>query len=142
MTQRMRIILCSIGSFIFGAVVVGIVAYSAVTRSLHDSLAASYYAQAAHAQLETRQLQSLRSGDVGHVISQLELGLDASTLQLASYEDAVPPSKRENYVYAVLGEVRAYRNHYPSDMRLPLQRALLEKAFSLKASSNQRLERP
>jgi hypothetical protein len=142
MTQRMRLILCSMGSFTLGALVVGIVAYAAFTRSVHDSFTGFYYAEAAQAQLETRQLQSLRSGDVGHVISQLELGLDASTLQLASYEDAVPSSQRENYVYAVLGEVRAYRDQHPSETPLPLQRALLQKALSLKASSNQRLERP
>jgi hypothetical protein len=142
MTQRMRLILCSMGSFTLGALVVGIVNYAAFTRSLHNSVTGFYYAQAAQAQLETRQLRSLRSGDAGHVISQLELGLDASTVQLAGYEDVVPPSKRESYVYAVLGEVRAYRDQHPSEMQLPLQRALLQKALSLKASSNPRLEQP
>ena len=75
------------------------------------------------------------------MISELELGLDANTLQLANYEEAVPAPKREEYVYAVLADVRAYREQHPSDMQLPLQRALLQKAFSLKAP-NQGLRPP
>jgi hypothetical protein len=129
----MRLILCSAGSFVFGALLVGVLAYAAAVRSLHHSLAVSYDEQGAQAQLETLQLRSLRSGDVARVIAQLERGLDANTLQLANYEEAVPAPGRQDYVYAVLADVRDYREQHPSDMQLPLQRALLQKAFSLRA---------
>ena len=36
MTQRMRLILCSAGSFVFGALLMGVLAYAAAVRSLHD----------------------------------------------------------------------------------------------------------
>ena len=99
MKPQHKVITAAVSSFIAGGLLVGIVAYVSFNRFLHQEFVASYHAQAVEAQFAVRSLSRLRSGDTDKVIHDLDLMLNANTLQLAEYENAVPTAQREAYVY-------------------------------------------
>ena len=131
MKPQHKVITAAVSSFIAGGLLVGIVAYVSFNRFLHQEFVASYHAQAVEAQFAVRSLSRLRSGDTDKVIHDLDLMLNANTLQLAEYENAVPTAQREAYVYRTLSEVRDYRTKYPAHFEYPLQQTEFEKAMTL-----------
>jgi hypothetical protein len=131
MTTQRKVVVSAISSFIAGGLVVGVAAYLAFNRYIENTTVASYYAHAVEAQFAVRTLPKLRSGNVDKVISEFDLMLNSNTIQLAEYESAVAPVRRDPFVYRALAEVREYRAHFPAHFDYPLQEAEYEKALAL-----------
>jgi len=131
MTLQRKLLATAVGSFLAGALIVGIAANFAFSRHMKTVLASSYYGHAVEAQFMAHELSKLRASDTDKTVHDLEVVLDGDTMQLAEYETVVPPTQRDPFVYRALGEVRAYRTRFPAHFEYPLQQAEYQKALDL-----------
>jgi hypothetical protein len=131
MVLRRNLLATALGSFLAGALVVGVAANFAFSRYMKTVFASSYYGHAVEAQFMAHELSKLRAGDTDKPVHDLEVVLDGDTIQLAEYENNVPPTQRDPFVYRALGEVRAYRAQFPAHFEYPLQQAEYQKALDL-----------
>jgi len=131
MSPRARLTVACVASFIAGAVLIGGISGYVMEREFRNTPARVAYENAVHAQTAVHQLFLLRAGDTPRVISELDMLLNAHTMQLASYEEAVPPDLRDSLVYRALADVRRYRDKYPLHIDNPVVRAEYQKALDL-----------
>jgi hypothetical protein len=131
MTPQRKVVVAAVGSFIVGGLVIGTLAHVSLSRYIKNEFLSSYHVYAVKAQFQVRTLARLRSGDIDKVIRDLDMMLDSNTIQLAEYENVVPPAQREQFVYRTLAEVRDYRAKYPAHFEYPLQKMEFEKALAL-----------
>jgi hypothetical protein len=131
MTFRLKLIATAVGSFLAGALIVGVTASVAFSKYMKTQFLGSYYSDAARAQFDVRTLSRLRAGDTDKPVHDLEVLLDGDTMQLAQYENIVPPAQRDPFVYRALAEVRAYRAQFPARFENPRQQAEYQKALDL-----------
>jgi hypothetical protein len=131
MTFRLKLFATAVGSFLAGALIVGVTANVAFSRYMQTQFLGSYYGDAARAQFDVRTLSRLRAGDTDKPVHDLEVLLDGDTMQLAHYENIVPPAQRDPFVYRALAEVRAYRAQFPAHFENPRQQAEYRKALDL-----------
>jgi len=131
MSPRARLTVACVASFIAGALLIGGILGQVMEREFRNTLARVAYENAVRAQTAVHQLTLLRAGDTPRVISELDTLLDAHTMQLASYEENVPPDLRNSLVYRALADVRRYRGEYPLHIDNPTVRAEYQKALDL-----------
>ena len=131
MTPQRKVVAAAVGSFIAGGLLVGTAAHVSFSRYIKNQFVASYYGYAVEAQFQVRTLARLRSGNIDKVIQDLDTLLDSNTIQLAEYENVVPPAQRDQFVYRTLAEVGDYRAKFPAHLEYPLQKMELEKALAL-----------
>ncbi len=131
MTPQRKLLATALGSFLAGALIVGIAANVVFSSYIKDQFVSSYYGDAAQAQFAVRTLSRLRAGDNIKPVHDLEVVLDGNTMQLAEYETVVPPTRRDPFVYRTLAEVRAYRAQFPALFEYPRQQAEYQKALDL-----------
>ena len=131
MSPRARLTVACVASFIAGALLIGGILGHVMEREFRNTLARVAYENAVRAQTAVHQLTLLRAGDTPRVISELDTLLDAHTMQLASYEENVPPDLRDSLVYRALSDVRRYRTEYPLHIDDLTVRAEYQKALDL-----------
>ena len=122
------------GTFLCGALCVGVIAKNALDRLNQQNIDSRYGVLAADIRVESRSLSYLRSGDTQAAIGFLEAVLDGQTMAFSSYNDVVPSTHRDSYVYESLERVKVYRLSYPSRHEEPAQRDALNRALTLARS--------
>jgi hypothetical protein len=131
MTLQRKLLATAVGSFLAGALIVGVAGNVIFSSYVKNQFISSYYGHAVQAQFAVRTLSRLRVGDITKPVHDLEVLLDGHTMQLAEYETVVAPTERDPFVYRTVAEIRAYRVQFPAQFEYPLQQAEYQKALDL-----------
>ena len=135
MTRSKSMVILGVAAFVVGAAVgISVSAFGVLQgykRHMDWHARANLQATASRAQLELRQLELLRSGQVNEVIDQLELLVDSHTISIGAYESAFLAAAERNYALRVLGEIDAYRDMHDATIEHPILRQRLDAALAL-----------
>ena len=131
MTLRLKLLATAAGSFLAGVLLTGAAAKYSFSKYMQAVWDGHYYAHAVEAQWAAHELSLQRAGETDKLVHDLELMLDANTIQFAEYEEFVPPQARDPNVYRLLADVRSYRAQFPAHYDSPHQQARYQKALDL-----------